>query len=174
MEAEMRHSIRDGVLITNNIVVEICSPGDLADYLAGRLKVLDRIETSNLVVDNGLNALRDLMMNPYVGGVGASPDYIALGTDGSEVVASQTALVAEAFRKQITRRSPLNKALIWQMFMAATEGNGGGTVIYKEIGLFEQAIVGAGRMWARGPLTSATKTSSVSITVNWQMNLAAT
>ena len=133
--------------------------------------VIKRSLVKNLHVLAGRRALRDLIGYPQLGGPGFTPDYIALGTDNTAPDDSQNALVAEFFRKQITRKVPgesgSDTEVLYQLFVATTEANGSGSVTYKESGLMQSAS--GGTMWARVKFTDFVKSAATSLTVNWKL-----
>ena len=120
----------------------------------------------NLVVNAGLNLIRDLLDGDAVAGL----THFAVGTGTTAVAASQTALVTETFRAAVTSRTSSAESLSVKYYLPSGSANGG---TLAEVGLFNAAS--SGTMFARAKLASTiAKTSSVTVTFTWAINLAAT
>lgn len=133
---------------------------------------LERHVTKNLVVKSGRNAIRDLMLTSF-GAIAATPNYIAVGSDATATSDSQTALVAEVFRKggPLSKKQANDSGLTLQLVIDTTEANGSGSQPLREAGVF---IYAAGApMLARATFATITKTSAISVIINWQFTLAA-
>jgi hypothetical protein len=91
--------------------------------------------------------------------------YIAAGTSNTAASASDTALGAEAFRKQGSVTSSTN---ILQNTVTYLPGDGTGVI--QEVGLF--SAVSGGTMFARQTITSFNKTASNSMVVTWQITIS--
>lgn len=86
-------------------------------------------EFDNAIMDAGKNLLRDALQ-----GVNADIAYVALGSDSTAVAATQTTLVAEQFRKQITSQTDgATGVLTTVAYIAPPEAN---TFTIEEIGWF--------------------------------------
>lgn len=122
-------------------------------------------EKRNLVVDAGLNLIRDLLDGDAVAGL----THMAVGTGSTAAAAAQTALVAEVARGAVTQRISNAKQLIVRYFLPSTLGNGS---TLAEVGILNAASTGT--MFARAVLASTiAKTSSITVLFVWTINLAA-
>jgi hypothetical protein len=142
---------RGGILIIPNIIVEIRKAGtdEVLGYSYGR----------NLVVDAGLNEIRDLL-----GGSGFEPDEMAVGSNNAAVQSTDTALGTETFRKAIDRRIPEEKKVTFQILLTANDGNG----TLREAGLFEQST-----LYARALISpEVEKTTSIDVTISHEITIA--
>lgn len=141
--------------------------------------LIDVRVAKNRWVLTGRRAARELFLYPPVGGTGHTPGYGGIGTDGTATLDSHTGLLAEvpiiaAGRKAITRRAPGevggNPEAILQLYIDSSEGNGSGSVIIKEVGIF--TFQGGVPMWTRTTITPFTKTSSNAFILNWRWPLS--
>ena len=86
-----------------------------------------------------------------------------------------TACVAEVYRDKITHRTPIadavDKELTVYLYVAPDQCNGTGSQALREAALHTEADPG-GEAWARVPFTLITKTSAISITFQWTLNVA--
>ena len=128
-------------------------------------EVLERQQTHNLVVNAGLNAIRDFLnASPPT-----APTHFATGTGTTAVTATETQLVAQVTREAISSKTTTAQGITYTYYMASTVGNGN---TLAEVGLFNAAV--SGTMYARALLASTiAKTSSVTVTFTWQVTLAA-
>ena len=129
--------------------------------------VVHRQIVRNLVVDGGLNLIRDRL-------AGTSSLYVthlAVGTSATAASAAQTTLVAEVFRNSLTETiGSTTKQVQYKYYLSASEANGN---TLREIGLFTAAS--GGTMVARAVLASTiAKNSSTTVTFSWTLNLSAT
>lgn len=129
--------------------------------------VVHRQIVRNLVVDAGLNLIRDRLANAS----GSYPTHLAVGTSATAVSAAQTAMVAEVFRNSLTEAiASTSKQVQFKYYLASGEANGN---TLREIGLFSASS--GGTMVARAVLASPiTKNSSTTVTFSWTLNLSAT
>lgn len=120
----------------------------------------------NLVVDAGLNLIRNLLAQTST----ANVTHFAVGTSATAVSAAQTTIVAEVFRDQITQYiATTNAAAQFKYYLASGDANGN---TLREIGLFSAAS--GGTMMARAILASPiVKNSSTTVTFSWTLNLSA-
>lgn len=147
----------DAVGLAVNLLVE------LHDAETGAL--VGREELHNLVVDAGLNLLRDRL----AGTSSAYPTHFAVGTGTTASSAAQTALVGETFRDAITQRITSAKQLVIRYYLSSLNANG---ATLAEVGLFTASS--GGTMFARAKLASViAKTSSITATFTWTIGLAA-
>lgn len=129
--------------------------------------VTERQTIKNLVVDAGLNLIRDRL----AGTSSAYVTHLAVGTNAAAVTALQTTLSTEVFRNVLTQTiTSTTKAVQFKLYLAANEANGN---TLREIGLFTAAT--GGTMYARALLASPiTKNASTTVTFTWTTNLSAT
>lgn len=131
---------------------------ELYDAKTGQL--IKKEETHNLVVDSGLNILRDAL---YSGSI--SPiTKIGLGSSGTAVSASDTALVQEISKHNLLSVTSSNKMLTCQYFLNESTANG---QTIRELGLFTTS----GIMYARVTLTTPIeKTNLVVAALTWTLD----
>lgn len=125
---------------------------------------IDEVTEHNLVVTSGRNLVRDLLNS-------SGPSFItrlAVGTNNTAVSSTQTALLAEVFRDQITQRITSDGLLRLKYFLASTSVNGN---TLREAGLFNASSGGV--MFARVTHGDIVKTSSISLTYDWSINIGA-
>ncbi len=119
----------------------------------------------NLVVDLGINFCRDLIG----GDISKDPTHIAVGTGNSVPNASDTQLDIEVFRKIITARIKADKKITFQLFIDTDEANGN---TLEEAGLFNENN-GLSTMWARFVFAPVVKDALSTLTITWELSLAA-
>jgi hypothetical protein len=147
------------------------------DALTGRVNVLIDVlntdtgqiiatqEHHNLVVDDGLNLLRDFLDGATVAGL----SHFALGTGTAAVLAADTALDTEVFRDTFAGTTTASKTLTISYFLNSGDANGN---TLSEAGLFNDPT--AGNMFARVLLSPPiVKTVSIAVTFTWTINLGA-
>lgn len=159
--------------VRTNFLIQVCTPGDLDDFLAGRLRVLREIRTHNKFLTAGLKQMRDLLGFGQVWGSGYTPDYMAVGTGGTAPAAGDIQLEAEVFRNQLTRKIPDgDDGIIWQLFIASDQANGSGTQNLREAAVFNTL---GGQPWNRVVFTAIPKSSGSSIVLQstWSLVEAA-
>lgn len=124
-------------------------------------------EYRNLV----LNAGRASITNGLIGSTTAYPNYLELGTGTTAVAVTQTALVTPTTS---TWKAIASKTL-YSTYIASfdttyvtSEANG----TFSEIGIFAgaTATAGTGTLFARA-LVAITKSSSMTLTVNWRIQV---
>lgn len=127
------------------------------------------VETHNLVVDAGLNLIRDLL--GITSGVTGLNRY-AVGTDNTAVAAGDTTLGTEVFRGAFTDKILTAKTLTLKLYISSTEANGNTLV---EAGLFgDDATDSAdtGTLYARATHTGIAKTTSIGVTYSHVLSWA--
>lgn len=129
--------------------------------------VTERQTIKNLVVDAGLNLIRDRL----AGTSSAYVTHLAVGTNAAAVTALQTTLSTEVFRNVLTQTiTSSTKTVQCKLYLAANEANGN---TLREIGLFTAST--GGTMYARALLASPiVKNASTTVTFTWTTNLSAT
>ena len=122
------------------------------------------LHAHNLVTLAGRNLVRDFLN-------GLNPAYLthfAIGTGTTAPTANDTALEAEVFRDQITKRTPGDGTLGIQYYLSSSAANG---YTLSEAGLLNAASGGV--LFARVTHTPIQKTSSKAITYSWTININA-
>lgn len=97
--------------------------------------------------------------------------YLALGTGTTAAAAGDTTLDTEVFRKLVSARTYTGAVAKYRVFINTTEAN----VTIKELGLFGDDATGTadtGTLYARLIVDKA-KTSAETLTVDWEVELAA-
>ena len=127
--------------------------------------VLAEQAAHNLVVNDGLNLIRDLLDGDAVAGI----THFAVGTGTAAATAGDTALGTEVFRAAVTGRTSNSQQLVVSYYLPSGSANGN---TLTEAGLFNAASVGT--MFARVKLASSiVKTASIAVTFTWTINLGA-
>lgn len=116
----------------------------------------------NKIIDTGLDLVRDLILNSNV-----APTHIAVGTDATAPLATDTILGTEVFRNIITRRISASKKATYQLFLDTGDANGNTLV---EAGIFNRSS--AGDMLSRVTFTAIVKTVSITATLTWDITLS--
>jgi len=98
---------------------------------------------------------------------GKKISHYALGSDSTTPTAGDTALGTELFREAIDTTSRTGTTVKITCILEYAEGNGGGSVVYREAGLFNDPT--AGQMYLRANFPDKTKTSSVQWTLEFQI-----
>ena len=125
-------------------------------------------EYRNLIV----NAGRAAITNGLIGSTTAYPNYLELGTGTTAVAVTQTALVtpSTATWKGIAAKTLYSTYIAsFDTTYVTSEANG----TFSEIGIFAgaNATANSGSLFARA-LIAITKTSSMTLTVNWRIQVA--
>lgn len=150
----MRETV--GLMVNVKIEVHDAATGELLHEQAHH----------NLVVDAGLNLLRDWLD----GDAPTPPSHLAVGTGSTAPAASQTALVAEVHRLAITQKvGTVSKVQTYKTYLPSTAANGS---TLAEAGLFNAS---SGPVMFARTLISPTivKTSAIQVTFTWDVTLAA-
>lgn len=122
----------------------------------------------NLVVDAGLNLLRDFLDGDTVTGF----QKIVLGTGTASAAAGDTALGAEVFRADFTAKTTADKKVTITLYLSSSESNG---VTLSEAGIYAgaaSAVTDSGTLYARSKYSGIYKDNSVGITYSWENTLA--
>lgn len=126
---------------------------------------MTRQEQHNLVVNAGLNLIRDLLDGDAVAGI----THFAVGTGTTAVTASDTALVTEVSRAAVAGRTSNAQQLVVSYYLPSGTANGN---TLAEAGIFNAAS--GGTMFARVKLSpTIVKTASIAVTFTWTINLGA-
>jgi hypothetical protein len=145
------------VALDVNLAVEV------HDAATGEL--LHREALHNMVVDAGLNLIRDLLDGDAPAGL----TYMAVGTGSTAAAAGDTTLGTEVFRGAVSQRVSTAKTLTVKWFVGSTQANGS---TLTEAGIFNASS--GGTMFARAVLaTPIAKSSAITVTLTWAINLAA-
>lgn len=147
-----------GLKVEGRLVAEV------RDALTGELLAVH--DHKNLVVDEGLNLLRDMLGDDR----NKAPNYFYLGTNPLAATASDVvATIVSPFTKMFTARVRGSKAISFQTFVSSAEANG---TTWTEAGLVN-TYDGASSLFARVAITPIVKTSAVTITFTWSITLSA-
>ena len=125
-------------------------------------KLIDVIDDCNLFVTDGRNQVRDFLNNLSPTGI----THLAVGTDATGAVLSDSALGTEVYRNALTKRTPSDASVMLSYYLASTQANGN---TLAETGLFNDPTAGA--MFARATYTPIIKTSSIAVMYNWTLNI---
>ena len=150
--------MRSQIDLTANVHVAV------HDAVTGEL--LSEQTQSNLVVDAGLNLIRDFLD----GDAPTAITHFGYGTGTNAVTAADTALQTQTARATLTSKvGTVSKQWQATYYMSSTTGNGN---TYGEVGLFNAAS--GGTMFARVKLSpTIVKTASIAVTFTWTINLGA-
>lgn len=147
----------DTIALWSNVLVVVQNAATGAE--------LARQEHHNLVVNAGLNLIRDLLDGDAVAGL----THFAVGTGTTAVSASQTALITEVSRAAVTSRTSNAQQLVVSYYLPSGTANGN---TLAEAGIFNAASTGT--MFARVKLSpTIIKTASIAVTFTWTINLGA-
>lgn len=114
---------------------------------------------------NGLNLMRDWLAAE----VPPPPTHVAWGTNGTAPQLSDVGLFDEKVRTDIIARAKGDKQVIIGGFMGSTTGNG---CTYQEAALVTGVFASQWRLFARVAINPIVKSTSVIISVSWQVDLA--
>jgi hypothetical protein len=127
-------------------------------------RVLARTWRHNLVVDAGLNLLRDRL----AGNASAELTHGAVGTDGTAAAAANVALGAEVFRDQLSTKTLQSKALQIKFVVGSSAANG---ATLREAGLFNAEA--GGTLFARVTPEPVVKSADILVIYTWTVSLEA-
>lgn len=134
--------------------------------VAGRLTIFNArtgevlVDKDNLVVTAGKNVLR----NALYSGATATLTDISVGTGSTIPGVTDTALVAEVFKKALTSRStPAETKIVVDMYLASSEANGN---TLTEAGLWAGAT-----FFARVTHTGIAKNAGLELTYRWEITI---
>lgn len=137
-----------------------------------RIAVLDRagparsVEAHNLVTTTGIGILRALLDASDTGALGLT--HGAIGTGSDAVTATDTALGSEVYRAEIGQYSPTGDFVLAVRFYVPS-GSANGSSIQ------EAALFGGENtdLFARVVFDPIAKTSSVALSINWDITIGA-
>lgn len=150
--------VQESLALDCNLTVEV------RDAKTGNL--LGRRRVHNLVLDAGLNLLRDLINGTVTSG---NVTHVAVGTGTTPPAGTDTALVAEVFRDVVTARTVSPKAVNFQLVLASTQANGHNLT---EAGLIVAGLVPE-VLFARAIFEAVPKDETVTVTLSWDVTFAA-
>ena len=160
---------RDGIGLSGELVVEVRSAFTRTGRPAGRRgRLLRRIRQPNTILNGAKQAVRDYWStgDPAITAPTA-PTHLAFGTDATAADATQTALVAEAFRSLLASRVRTGLQIVFKHFLTDVEANGN---TLREWGLVNAAA--GGTFFTRALLGSPiAKTSSITVTSTWTVTI---
>lgn len=137
---------------------------EVRDALTGAL--LATHAQDNLVVDEGLNLLRDMLGDDR----NKAPNYFYLGTNSTAAAPADTvSTITSPFTKAFTARVRGSKAISFQTYITAAEANG---TTWTEAGLVN-TYDGTSSLFARVAITPIVKTAAVTVTFTWSITLSA-
>lgn len=156
--------------MTNEIKIGVNVIGTFRDAKTGR--ITGRFAKHNLTVNTGLYSIAARLAGVDIpANKKGTITYCALGTDGTAEGAAQTKLLAEIFRKQVSVRSSLLGVATFRTYFNTSEAND--TLL--EAGLFgddASATADSGTLFCR-LVINKTKTSSESLTLDWEVTVSA-
>lgn len=126
-------------------------------------------EGENLVVNAGLNGIRDLITADISGGVTDEISHGALGTGTVAAAAGNTALGTETFRTDAAGAANGTGVVDFTYTMATNQPNTN-THALTELGLFNSSS--GGTMFARSVFAVINKTSQVSVNVTHTLTIS--
>jgi hypothetical protein len=148
----VRLSERHPLSVSGEVLVEVFEAGELV-----------RAERhANRITSVGLNLVRD-----YVLGTISVPARFAIGTGESATTSGMTALEAEVFRDQFTRKVPSQARATFQYQLAGADPPTQPVTI-QEAALFTLS----GVMFSRVKLSPINKNNTVEVTFTWDVSFA--
>ncbi len=149
--------------VAGNVLMEVhrATTGDL----------IHSERSKNLVVTDGRNIIRDLMLN-----VGNAPNTMAVGKGASITTASMTRLEDEQFRAIFTRKTATNAKATFQLLLGTGDANVSPQTL-GEVGIFSGASYNSttatigGLMFARTTFTPIAKDNTMTITYTWEVTV---
>ncbi|WP_447979090.1 hypothetical protein [Candidatus Nitrospira bockiana] len=140
------------LLVRENVVIQIRDSSSDA--------LLEELRTGNLVVDAGLDLIRD-----WSDGTQGGITQGAVGTDGTSPANAQTALVAEVYRTNISQRLKVAAEITHRIFVPKGSANGN---TLREAGLFNAN----NKMFSRVVHDPIAKSVSNTVTIAWTHSFA--
>lgn len=131
-------------------------------------KEIRTVRTHNLVVNVGLNQIRDLLL----GSTGIIlPTHIGIGTSTDAVTAGDTTLGSEVVRDSFSGSTSLGVGSMQFTYYLSSSQAGGNDIA--EIGAFNSSSTSAD-MFARAVIPTDTKTTSEAWSFIWEFTVTAT
>ena len=109
------------------------------------------------IVDTGKALVRNMLMNENPG----SLTFLGIGTSSASVQSGDTSLTNE-YGETGTETEPNFNQVMYQIDIATNQGNGSGTVIYKEVGL---STTSGGILFSRQVFSPITKDNTIAFNV---------
>lgn len=156
----MEKRLQSNLVIVPNVVIVVRRGDDD--------RIIRTIRAHNLIVDTGLNKLRDLVSYPdsAFDPAGKTPAFFAVGTGTTAAAASDTALGTEVFRSSIAQRYPQTKGIEFYLDLRTTDANDSELT---EVGLFSEPE--DGNLWSRCVHAPITKNNTVTVQYHWTWTL---
>ncbi len=129
---------------------------------------LRTITVGNLIVTDGRNIFRDLLLGSLPTVAAGTASHFAVGTDNTPVTAADVALAAEVFRASMTATSTGVAQARLKFFLSSGQANGNTLV---EAGLLNDPT--AGTLIGRIVHDAIVKTDSIQVTYNWTIDITA-
>lgn len=156
----MRITARSWVDVETNLVIVT------ADAETG--EVLDEERVHNLVPLAPRQAIAD-QINGIGGGPSLNVTHLGLGTSTTPAAPGDTALGAEVFRDVLTTKASGGSAsVVCGYYLASVSANGNSL---SEAGLFNASA--SGLLVARATFTPIAKTTSITVSFTWTLNINA-
>jgi len=111
-----------------------------------------------MIVDAGLNAIRNLMAS---GAIGTAPTHIELGSQAYTPLASEGSLTGSFFRATFTSNTVANKTNKYEYLLPSTEANG---TTLRGMAIFNAAE--SGDMFATSQFTALSKDATIEVQFN--------
>jgi hypothetical protein len=124
---------------------------------------------SNLVVNDGLNWLKDYCFNSAT--TQTQMGHIAIGTDSTTETATDSALGAELAKQAVSAYTPGGVGVLT---VETTFAAGVGTGAIVEAGLFDQAAASTGDMWNRATFAVVNKAAGDTLKITITCTFTAT
>ena len=118
-----------------------------------------------MITTAGKNSVRNFLINDTP----SSYDSVAVGTDGTVALVTQTALGALDYGESATKSEPSTFRVLFDMDFGTGDGTSG--AVYKEIGLFTSSD-GTGTMLSRLVITNTP--NSVGVAYRFQYDIRVT
>ena len=141
-------------------------PGNLLVEVEHDGRLVREEVVHNKVTSAGRNVLRDLML-----GIGAHPNWIAVGTTSTAAADTDVALGAEYFRAAVTRRVSSTGKAVFKLHLTTSDANGS---TIREVGLFAytsysgSSPLGGGQLFARAVVAPIVKDNTIQVTFTWE------
>jgi hypothetical protein len=148
---------RDSLVIEANVKIEVRD--------AGSGKLIKHLAEHNIVPLVARNAIRDFLFSGMAVG---NISHFGYGTGTNDPVSGDTALQTEVYRDAITKKIANAGQVQIQQFLSSTQCNG---YMLTEAALFNDPA--GGTLFARVKHQAIEKTTSLTVTYSWTININA-